>query len=93
MQVMSGNLDATTQAAGRLFCMIDDTTGDYHIVWTQNQGNLLATVVGDDHEAVQRWWFRVHHNINISVGGSTPTPMDMGGTPTDMSQSPMVMNH
>jgi hypothetical protein len=61
-QSISGKLDPSTQAAGRVFCTID-TNGLYHIIWTEDGGRLLATAIGGPHNSAYIWWAQMHHNI------------------------------
>ena len=42
------------------------------MVWTQNDGHLLAWVGGPVHQDVWNWWLGVHHNIGLSN-----SPMNM----------------
>jgi serine/threonine-protein kinase len=68
-QSSSGQL-TDDQAAGRVFCNL--VNGQESFVWTQNNGNLLAVVVGPVHEDVWTWWLNIHHNI-----GFAGSPMNM----------------
>ena len=68
-QLSSGKL-TDDQAAGRVFCNL--ANGQESYVWTQNNGNLLAVVVGPVHEDVWTWWLNIHHNI-----GFAGSPMHM----------------
>ena len=69
-QLTSGQLDPVKQAAGRVFC--NYINGQEYMVWTQNDGHLLASVAGPAHEPVWQWWVAVHHNI-----GFAGPPMNM----------------
>ena len=42
------------------------------MIWTQNDGHLLAWVMGPLHESVWNWWLSVHYNIGFSH-----SPMNM----------------
>jgi serine/threonine protein kinase len=64
-QSESGTLNPDTQAAGRMFCYLDDV-GQGHIVWTQNNGRLLAFAVGGPHQYVYDWWHGVYHDISFN---------------------------
>ena len=64
-QSESGMLNPDTQAAGRMFCYLDNASQE-HIVWTQNEGRLLAFVVGGPHPNVYDWWHGVHHDISFN---------------------------
>jgi hypothetical protein len=66
-QSQSGQL-ADDQAAGRLFCVFSNS--EYHLVWTMNDGRLLATLTGAPHGDAWAWWHGVHHAIDLK--GSTP---------------------
>jgi len=68
-QSSSGML-ADGQAAGRVYCNFEN--GQENMVWTQNDGRLLAWVGGPVHQDVWNWWLGVHHNI-----GLTSSPMNM----------------
>jgi hypothetical protein len=63
-QLASGMLNPATQAAGRVFC--NYVNGQEYIIWTQNDGHLLAMVDGPVHGIVWEWWFAVHHSIGFS---------------------------
>jgi hypothetical protein len=58
------------QAAGRVLCTF--VNGQETMVWTQNDGHLLASVSGPVHPAVWDWCLTVHHNI-----GFARSPMHM----------------
>jgi hypothetical protein len=68
--LISGQLDPVSQAAGRVFC--NYVNGQEYIVWTQDDGHLLGSVVGPVHQVVWQWWVDIHHNI-----GFTAPPMHM----------------
>jgi hypothetical protein len=68
-ELISGKL-TDDQAAGRVYC--DFLNGQENMVWTQNDGHLLAWVTGPIHEDVWTWWIAVHHNIGLSSA-----PMNM----------------
>jgi hypothetical protein len=59
---ISGKLDPSTQAAGRVACTIN-TSGQYQLVWTEDGGRLLATMSGGPHDSAWYWWRAMHHNI------------------------------
>jgi serine/threonine-protein kinase len=63
VEQMSSGMVTDTQAIGRVFCIFNN--GQENIVWTQNDGHLLAWVAGPVHEDVWNWWFAVHHNIGF----------------------------
>jgi hypothetical protein len=67
---MSMGMVTDDQAAGRVFCTF--TQGSEYMVWTQDDGHLMAYVAGPLHVNVWNWWRAVHHNIGL--GGS---PMHM----------------
>jgi serine/threonine protein kinase len=60
------------QAAGRVFC--NYTQGLEYMVWTQDDGHLMAYVAGPVHGDVWNWWVAVHHNIGF---GGSPMNMNM----------------
>jgi serine/threonine-protein kinase len=59
----TGHLNPETQAEGRVYCNLVNNQEYY--VWTQNDGRLLGSVSGGDHQAVWNWWMNVHHNISF----------------------------
>jgi hypothetical protein len=61
-QSSSGKL-ADEQAEGRVYCNF--VNGQENMVWTQNDGHLLAYVSGPVHQDVWAWWVAVHHNIGF----------------------------
>jgi hypothetical protein len=61
-QSISGTLDPSTQAAGRVYCTIN-ANGEYQLIWTENGGRLLATMSGGPHDSAWSWWQVMHHNI------------------------------
>jgi hypothetical protein len=67
---MSSGMVTDAQAAGRVFCNFNN--GQENMVWTQNDGHLLAYVYGPVHEDVWNWFVAVHHNI-----GFAGSPMHM----------------
>jgi hypothetical protein len=38
------------------------------MVWTQNDGRMLAWVSGAPHPDVWQWWVGIHHNIGLGSG-------------------------
>jgi serine/threonine protein kinase len=60
-QSRTGQLNPSTQAAGRVFCVI--TGSEFHLVWTQDSGHLLGTLSGAPHKDAYEWWRPIHHNI------------------------------
>jgi serine/threonine-protein kinase len=67
---MSAGMVTDDQAVGRLFCTF--TNGYENIVWTQDDGHMMAWVTGLVHADVFNWWALIHHTIGL--GGS---PMKM----------------
>jgi serine/threonine-protein kinase len=49
------------QAAGRLYCTFDNSM--LHLVWTQDDGNLLGELSGAPHTDAYVWWRKVHHSV------------------------------
>jgi hypothetical protein len=84
-QLMSGGLNAGSQAAGRVFCGLHGSA--LTMIWTQNDGpRFLAVAQGAPHDKVGAWWRQVHHEIAClgmsgmcdegDGGSSTPAPTD-----------------
>ncbi len=69
---MSMGMVTDDQAAGRVFC--NYTQGLEYMVWTQDDGHLMAYVAGPVHGDVWNWWVAVHHNIGF---GGSPMNMNM----------------
>jgi serine/threonine protein kinase/N-acetylneuraminic acid mutarotase len=63
---MTTGLVTDAQAAGRVFC--NYTQGQEYMVWTQNDGNMLAYAYGPVHTDVWNWWVPVHLNIGLKTG-------------------------
>jgi serine/threonine-protein kinase len=68
-QLQSGAIK-DDKAAGRVYCTF--MNGQLYLVWTQNDGHLLAMLTGAPHDNAWRWWRGIHHSITISG-----TPMHM----------------
>ena len=51
------------KAAGRVFCTF--MNGQLYLVWTQNDGHLLAMLNGAPHENAWIWWRGIHHSIGL----------------------------
>jgi hypothetical protein len=68
-QMITGKV-TDNQVAGRAFCTYEN--GQENMVWTQDDGHLLAWVDGPIHTDVFNWWVNVHHNI-----GFAGSPMHM----------------
>ena len=64
-QLISGYLNPVTQAAGRVFC--NYVNGQEYMVWTQDDGRLLASAYGPVHGVVWEWWYPIHHNIGFAA--------------------------
>jgi hypothetical protein len=62
-QLETGKLNASSQAAGRVFCNYNSSTSTEDIIWTQTDGNMLGEVTGSPHLAIWSWWLHIHHNI------------------------------
>src|SRR5579871_4544015 len=58
------------QAAGRMYCTFTNDLLD--IVWTQDDGRLMAEVTGAPHLDTYLWWKWVHHSIVLP---GSPNPM------------------
>jgi hypothetical protein len=63
-QMAAGKV-ATAQAAGRVFCVLNQGSGLTEFVWTQDDGRVLGWVAGPLHEQVWNWWGIVHHEIAL----------------------------
>jgi Protein kinase domain len=63
-QSRSGRLNPSTQAGGRVFCVI--VGSEFHLVWTQDAGHILGMMSGAPHKDAYEWWRPVHHNIALS---------------------------
>jgi serine/threonine protein kinase len=72
-QSISGKLQPGPQAAGRVFCTIDNS-GEYQLVWTEDGGRMLAVMSGGPHENAWQWWEVMHHDIFLP---SSPVGMKM----------------
>lgn len=48
-------------------------SGQEYIVWTQDDGHLLAWAAGPVHADVFDWWVGIHHNIGFA--GAPPMNM------------------
>ena len=58
------------QAAGRMYCTFTNDLLD--IVWTQDDGRLMAEVTGAPHLDTYLWWKWVHHSLVLP---GSPNPM------------------
>jgi hypothetical protein len=66
------------QAAGRAYCTF---TGDMlHLVWTQDDGRLLAELTGAPHYDAYVWWRGVHHSIVLPGYPGMPGMEPMSGS-------------
>ena len=74
-QLQSGKV-GDDQAAGRLFCIFSNS--EYHLVWTMNDGRLLAMLTGAPHDDAWTWWHGVHHAIDLP-GSTSMSSMQMSG--------------
>ena len=72
VEQMTMGMVTDDQAAGRVFC--NYTQGLEYMVWTQDDGHLMAYVAGPVHGDVWNWWVAVHHNIGF---GGAPMNMNM----------------
>ncbi|TMK98298.1 MAG: hypothetical protein E6G34_11660 [Actinobacteria bacterium] len=74
-QLQSGSV-SDEQAAGRLFCVFSNSA--YHVVWTMNDGRLLAALVGAPHDDAYNWWHGVHHSIALGAMQTSGNEMSGG---------------
>ncbi len=49
------------QAAGRVYCTFDDSM--LHLVWTQDDGQVLGELNGAPHLDAYVWWRQIHHSV------------------------------
>jgi hypothetical protein len=78
-QLMQGDLNAASQAAGRVFCGLRGSA--LTMIWTQNDGpRFLAEAVGAPHDEVGAWWRQVHHEIACLGAGMCDDMGDMTGS-------------
>lgn len=63
------------KAAGRMYCTFNNDVLD--LVWTQDDGRLLAELTGAPHFDAFQWWVGVHHSI---VFPGSPAMPGMSGT-------------
>jgi len=63
------------KAAGRMYCTFNNDVLD--LVWTQNDGRVLAELTGAPHFDAFQWWVGVHHSIVFPGSAAMP---GMSGT-------------
>jgi serine/threonine-protein kinase len=61
-QMASGSV-SDDKAAGRVFCTF--MNDQLYLVWTQDDGHLLAMLNGAPHENAWVWWRGIHHSIDL----------------------------
>lgn len=49
------------EAAGRVYCTFDNSM--LHLVWTQDDGDVLGELSGAPHLDAYVWWRQVHHSV------------------------------
>ncbi len=76
------------QAAGRMYCTFTNDLLD--IVWTQDDGRLLAEVTGAPHLETYLWWKWVHHVI-VLPGSANPMASMPGMADTTSTRSTQTM--
>jgi hypothetical protein len=94
-QLMHGDLNVASEAAGRVFCWLHGST--LTVIWTQNDGpRFLAVAQGAPHDDVGAWWRQVHHEIaclgagmcdDMSAMGDSPSAGPIAAPSDDMSDS------
>jgi hypothetical protein len=72
------------QAAGRMYCTFTNDLLD--IVWTQDDGRLLAEVTGAPHLETYLWWKWVHH-VFVLPGSANPMSSMPGMAETTSTES------
>lgn len=58
------------KAAGRMYCTFNNDVLD--LVWTQNDGRLMAELSGAPHFDAFQWWVGVHHSIVFPGSAAMP---------------------
>ena len=58
------------KAAGRMYCTFNNDVLD--LVWTQNDGHLMAELTGAPHFDAFQWWVGVHHSIAFPGSPAMP---------------------
>jgi hypothetical protein len=76
------------QAAGRVYCTFTNDLLD--IVWTQDDGRMLAEATGAPHLETYLWWKWVHHLV-VLPGSANPMASMPGMADTTSTQSPQTM--
>jgi hypothetical protein len=71
------------KAAGRVYCTFDNS--NLYLVWTQDDGHVLAELSGAPHVDAYVWWRQVHHSV---VMPGSPNMMAAMTGPTSTSQMP-----
>lgn len=61
MRMFTSGQITDDKAAGRMYCTFSNDVLD--LVWTQNDGRLLAELTGAPHFDAFQWWVGVHHSI------------------------------
>jgi hypothetical protein len=67
---------ADDQAAGRMYCTFTNDVLD--LVWTQDDGRVLAELSGAPHFDAFQWWVGVHHSIVFPGSPAMPGMSGMG---------------
>jgi hypothetical protein len=49
------------EAAGRVYCTFDNSM--LHLVWTQDDGDVLGELSGAPHLDAYVWWRQIHHSV------------------------------
>src|SRR5947209_4130047 len=84
---MSGQIK-DKQAVGRMYCTL--ANGLLYLVWTQNDGRMLAELAGAPHFDAYMWWHNVHHEIAFPGSPNMmPSMPAMQGTTSTQSMPGM----
>lgn len=92
VSMFSSGMIKDDQAAGRMFCTF--TNDLLYIVWTQDDGRMLAELAGAPHLDAYMWWHNVHHVIAFPGSPNMMQSMPaMGGTTSTQSSQTMPKSH
>jgi hypothetical protein len=72
------------EAAGRVYCTFDNSM--LHLVWTQDDGDVLGELSGAPHLDAYVWWRQVHHSV-VLPGFPGMNTQDMKNAPKSMQNT------
>jgi hypothetical protein len=75
MSMFTSGMITDDKAAGRMYCTFNN--GVLDLVWTQNDGRVMAELTGGPHFDAFQWWVGVHHAIVFPGSAAMP---GMSGT-------------